>query len=200
MNPHFDFANYLAQSKKAPTISTLNPFLDNMRLDLHITSTPELRVETSLAKLSGDLDLHVRGTAARPAIVGRVNIAEGDIFFNGTKYRLERGDITFSNPLTIEPVVNLDMSARVQGYDVTIGLHGQAVGGKGLSMTYRSDPPLDNSDIIALLSVRALRLARPHARRVLGTGIAQRTGRADRWPSLPRRYRGASGYRRQDWN
>jgi translocation and assembly module TamB len=152
MNPHFDFANYLAQSKKAPIISTLNPFLDNMRLDLHITSTPELRVETSLAKLSGDLDLHVRGTAARPAIVGRVNIAEGDIFFNGTKYRLERGDITFSNPLTIEPVINLDMSARVQGYDVTIGLHGQAVGGKGLSMTYRSDPPLSNSDIIALLA------------------------------------------------
>ncbi|MGZ4858092.1 MAG: translocation/assembly module TamB domain-containing protein [Candidatus Angelobacter sp.] len=152
MNPHFDFANYLAQSKKAPMISTLNPFLDNMRLDLHMTSTPELRVETSLAKLSGDLDLHVRGTAARPAIVGRVNIAEGDIFFNGTKYRLERGDITFSNPLTIEPVINLDMSARVQGYDVTIGLHGQAIGGKGLSMTYRSDPPLANSDIIALLA------------------------------------------------
>ncbi|HEY1525276.1 MAG TPA: translocation/assembly module TamB domain-containing protein [Candidatus Angelobacter sp.] len=152
MNPNFDFANYLAQSKNAPIISTLNPFLDNMRLDLHITSTPELRVETSLAKLSGDLDLHVRGTAARPAIVGRVNIAEGDVFFNGTKYRLERGDITFSNPLTIEPVINLDMSARVQGYDVTIGLHGQAIGGKGLSMTYRSDPPLSNSDIIALLA------------------------------------------------
>jgi translocation and assembly module TamB len=152
MNPRFDFASYLAQSKKAPAIATLNPFLDNLRLDLHITSAPDLRVETSLAKLSGDLDLHVRGTAARPALVGRVNIAEGDIFFNGTKYRLERGDITFSNPLSIEPVVNLDMSARVQDYDITIGLHGQAVGGKGLSMTYRSDPPLDNSDIIALLA------------------------------------------------
>src|SRR6266700_4794853 len=74
MNPRFDFANYLAQSQKAPMISTLNPFLDNMRLDMHITSTPELLVETSLAKLSGDLDLHVRGTAARPAVVGRVKI------------------------------------------------------------------------------------------------------------------------------
>jgi len=152
MNPHFDFANYLAQSKKTPIITTLNPFLDNLRLDLHITSTPELRVETSLAKLSGDLDLRVRGTAARPAIIGRVNIAEGDVYFNGTKYRLERGDITFSNPLSIEPVINMDMSARVQDYDVTIGLHGQAIGGKGLSMTYRSDPPLSNSDIIGLLA------------------------------------------------
>lgn len=152
MNPHFDFASYLAQSKKAPVIATMNPFLDNMRLDLHITSTPDLRVETSLAKLSGDLDLRVRGTAARPAIVGRVNIAEGDIFFNGTKYRLERGDITFSNPLTIDPVINIDMSARVQDYDITIGLHGSAASGKGLSMTYRSDPPLSNADIIALLA------------------------------------------------
>ncbi|HEY7402743.1 MAG TPA: translocation/assembly module TamB domain-containing protein [Candidatus Angelobacter sp.] len=152
MNPHFDFANYLAQSKKAPTLTTLNPFLDNMRLDLHVTSTPDLRVETSLAKLSGDVDLRVRGTATRPAIVGRVNIAEGDIYFNGTKYRLERGDITFSNPLTIDPVVNIDMSARVQDYDITIGLHGSAINGRGLSMAYRSDPPLSNADIIALLA------------------------------------------------
>src|SRR5258708_16029050 len=152
MNPHFDFANYLAQSKKAPMISTLNPFLDNMRLDMHITSTPDIQVQTSLAKLSGDLDLHVRGTAARPAVLGRVNIAEGDVFFNGTKYRLERGDVSFSNPLTIEPVVNIEMSARVQDYDVTIGLHGTMASGKGLSMTYRSDPPLSNTDIIALLA------------------------------------------------
>jgi translocation and assembly module TamB len=152
MNPNFDFANYLAQSRKAPALSTLNPFLDNLRLDVHITSTPELRVETSLAKLSGDLDLHLRGTAARPALLGRVNIAEGDIFFQGTKYRLERGDISFTNPVTIEPVVNVEMSARVQDYDITIGLHGTVAAGKSLSMTYRSDPPLSNGDIIALLA------------------------------------------------
>lgn len=152
MNPNFDFANYLTQSKKAPALSTLNPFLDNLRLDIHITSTPELRVETSLAKLSGDLDLRLRGTAARPALLGRVNIAEGDIFFQGTKYRLERGDITFSNPVTIEPVINMEMSARVQDYDITIGLHGTVAAGKNLSMTYRSDPPLSNADIIALLA------------------------------------------------
>jgi len=151
MNPNFDFANYLT-SKKVPTLATLNPFLDNLRLDVHITSTPDLRVETSLAKLSGDLDLHLRGTAARPALLGRVNIAEGDVSFQGTKYRLERGDISFTNPVTIEPVINLEMSARVQDYDITIGLHGTVAAGKNLSMTYRSDPPLSNADIIALLA------------------------------------------------
>jgi translocation and assembly module TamB len=152
LNPRFDFGILLTPSKSQLGLTSLNPFLDNLALDLHILSTPELRVETSLAKLSGDVDLRVRGTAARPAVVGRVNIAEGDVFFNGTKYRLERGDVTFSNPLVIEPVVNIEMSARVQNYDITVGLHGPLTGSGSLRLTYRSDPPLSNSDIISLLA------------------------------------------------
>ncbi len=152
MSRQFDFGVLLAPSSKAPGLTTLNPFLDNLRLDLHIISTPELQVETSLGRLSGSVDLRARGTVARPAVLGRVNIAEGDVFFNGTKYRLERGDIGFINPLVIEPVVNIEMSARVQNYDITIGLHGTLSGGKGLTLTYRSDPPLPTADIIALLA------------------------------------------------
>ena len=148
----FDMGRFLATTSKAPVIATLNPFLDNLRLDVHIASAQELSVETTLARVSGNVDLHARGTASRPAILGRVTLAEGDISFNGTKYRLERGDITFSNPLLIEPLVNIEMSARVQNYDITIGLHGTLTGGKGLTLTYRSDPPLSNSDIIALLA------------------------------------------------
>jgi translocation and assembly module TamB len=152
MSRQFDFAVFLAQTNKAPALTTLNPFLENLRLDVRIVSTPELQVETSLARLSGSVDLRVRGTAARPAVLGRVNIAEGDVFFNGTKYRLERGDITFNNPLVIEPAVNMEMSARVQNYDLSVGLHGTLSGGRGLTLTYRSDPPLSNDDIIALLA------------------------------------------------
>ena len=148
MDPNFDFAQYLARAKTAAT-PTQNPFLDNLRLDVHILSTPELRVETSLAKLSGDADLHIRGTEANPAVLGRVNIAEGNISFSGTKYRLERGDITFSNPQMIQPVINVEMGARVRGYDITIGFHGPV---EKLSITYRSDPPLPSGDIIALLA------------------------------------------------
>jgi translocation and assembly module TamB len=151
MGRQLDFGLLLAQTNKS-AIATLNPFLENLRLDVHIVSTPELQVETSLARLSGSVDLRVRGTAARPAVLGRVNIVEGDVFFNGTKYRLERGDITFNNPLVIEPAVNIELSARVQNYDLSVGLHGTLSGGRGLALTYRSDPPLSNDDIIALLA------------------------------------------------
>lgn len=149
VDPHFDFAQYLAGVKRPVRTGSPNPFLDNLRLDVHIASTPELRVETSLAKFSGDADLRIRGTVANPAVLGRVNIAEGNVSFNGTKYRLERGDVTFSNPLVIQPIINVEMSARVRDYDITIGFHGPI---DRLSITYRSDPPLPSGDIIALLA------------------------------------------------
>jgi translocation and assembly module TamB len=86
-------------------------------------------------------------------VLGRVNINQGTAVFNGTKYRLERGDITFSNPLTIDPIMNIEASTRISGYDITLGFHGSP--SRGLQTSYRSDPPLPSSDIIALLAFRS---------------------------------------------
>ncbi|HVP53682.1 MAG TPA: translocation/assembly module TamB domain-containing protein [Candidatus Eisenbacteria bacterium] len=123
--------------------------LNNLRLDVHITSAPELTVQTTLAKLSGDADLRLRGTGARPVLLGRINIAEGDIKLNGTKYHLDRGDITFANPIHIDPILDMEATTRVRDFDITIGLHGTL---EKLTTTYRSDPPLSSDDIIALLA------------------------------------------------
>jgi len=106
-------------------------------------------VQTSLAKLSGDVDLRLRGTPIKPVLLGRVNIAEGDIKLNGTKYHLERGDVTFSDPIRIDPILDVEATTHVRDYDITIGLHGSI---EKLNATYRSDPPLSSDDIIALLA------------------------------------------------
>lgn len=149
ITPQFDLATYVQRAKSPPSPPNPNSLIDNVRLDVHVVSTPELRVETSLARLSGDVDLRLRGTAARPSVMGRLSIAEGDITFNGTTYHLERGDIVFANPVRIEPVVNVEASARVRDYDITLGFHGTP---DKLNVTYRSEPPLPSADIIALLA------------------------------------------------
>jgi len=150
VDPHFDFAPYLAHSRQSIEMPSNSALLNSVRLDVHLVTSTELRVETSLAKLSGDADLRIRGTAARPAVLGRVNIAEGDIDFSGTKYHLDRGDVTFINPVRIEPVLNMDASARVRDYDITVGLHGPI---EHLQLNYRSDPPLPSADVVALLAL-----------------------------------------------
>ena len=145
--PSLDVASTFASQ----TVEVPNPAspLNNLRLDVRIVSAPELTVQTSLAKLSGDADLRLRGTALRPVLLGRVNIAEGDINLNGTRFHLDRGDITFANPIRIDPILDVEATTRVRDFDITIGLHGTL---EKLTTTYRSDPPLSSDDIIALLA------------------------------------------------
>jgi translocation and assembly module TamB len=147
--PSSDLQYLLAQANAPPAVPNPKSPANNLHLEIRILSTPELTVETSLAKLSGDVDLRLRGTAERPVLLGRINIAEGDIKVAGTKYHLDRGDITFLNPVRIDPVMDVEATTRIRDYDITIGLHGTM---ERLNTTYRSDPPLSTDDIISLLA------------------------------------------------
>ena len=150
VNRNFDFASYVAKAKQPSMLPSPSSPLNRLNLDVHITTTPELDVQTSIARVSGDADLRVRGTAARPVLLGRVEIAQGDVNFSGTRYHLERGDITFSNPVRIQPVLDLEATARVRDYDVTLRFTGEI---DKLNTTYSSEPPLPTADIIALLAM-----------------------------------------------
>jgi translocation and assembly module TamB len=83
-------------------------------------------------------------------VLGRIGIVRGEVLFNGTKYNVERGEITFTNAVKIEPVLDLEASARVRDYEINLGFHGPV---DELRTTYRSDPPLPTGDIIALLAL-----------------------------------------------
>ena len=123
---------------------------NKIRLDVHVTSAPQLDFQNSYAKLAGTVDLTIRGTAAVPSVLGRIEINEGSATFAGQKYQLQRGEIYFTNPVRIDPIIDLDATAQVENYDITVGLHGTAT---NLKPTYRSEPPLSESDVFALLAL-----------------------------------------------
>jgi translocation and assembly module TamB len=145
--PGFDFGAYLARSTPLPvTNSTLN----RIRLDVHIVTSPELQMQTAVIRLSGDADLRLRGSAAKPVILGRAEVLEGQVSFNGAKYELERGEVSFKNPVTTTPELDLQATTHVRDYDITLGLNGEP---DKLKLSYRSDPPLPEADIITLLAL-----------------------------------------------
>jgi translocation and assembly module TamB len=117
---------------------------------VHVTSSPQLNFQNAYAKLAGDVDLRLRGTVASPALLGRVSITEGNAIIAGTRYELQSGDIVFTNPVRIEPSIDLNATARVEDYNITLGLHGNPA---NLAVTYRSDPPLPEADVVALLAL-----------------------------------------------
>ena len=123
---------------------------NKIRLDVHVTSAPQLDFQNSYAKLAGTVDLTVRGTVADPTVLGKIQITDGNATFAGTKYELQRGTIYFTNPVRIDPIIDLDATARVSNYDITIGVHGTIT---SLKPTYRSEPPLAEADIFNLLAL-----------------------------------------------
>jgi len=149
----FDFGSYLEKNKQSGIVSKNDTLGSHVKLDVHITTTPELQMQAAIAKLSGDADLRLRGTVERPVILGRAEILEGEVSFNGTKYRVERGDVTFSNPAKTEPLVDLQLTTRVRDYDITVILSGDVSTPNGLKPTWRSEPPLPEADVINLLAL-----------------------------------------------
>jgi len=150
VTPGFDFGSYLARSQQTAGFTPANSPLYGVKLDVAVRTSPELQMKTTVARLSGDADLRLRGSIARPSVLGRADILEGDATFNGIKFRLERGDITFANPVAIEPQVNLQATTHVRNYDLDVTVTGTP---ERLAVNYRSEPPLPKSDIIALLAL-----------------------------------------------
>jgi translocation and assembly module TamB len=153
VTPGFDFGSYLERSKQSVGVAPRDSVENRLKLDVHVTTTPELQMQTALAKLSGNADLRVRGTADRPVIMGRAEVVEGDITFNGTKYHIDRGDVTFANPARTDAIVDLQASTRVRDYDITVTLSGDVSKPNRLKPTWRSEPPLPEDDVIALLAL-----------------------------------------------
>jgi translocation and assembly module TamB len=108
-------------------------------------------VETSLTRnIQADADVRLRGTTDRPVLLGHITVNSGQVEFFGNKYTINRGEVNFNNPAKIEPNINMDLSTRVRGITVNISFSGSL---NKLNFSYRSDPPLEASDIIALLAV-----------------------------------------------
>ncbi len=146
-----DVATLLAAFKEPARTPSANEWLQNTQLNVTIVSAPDIRFDTTIARnLQADVSLRLRGTAQNPSLLGRINITQGEVEFQGTRYTLNRGDISFINPFRIEPLLNLDLETRVSGYDILLTLIGPA---QKLNVTYRSDPPLTFNELVNLLAV-----------------------------------------------
>jgi len=151
VSPDLDIAALATQTTAVPTVAPPDAPSNHVRLNVRIQSSPQLNFQNAYAKLAGDVDLRLRGTLATPSLLGRISVTEGNATIAGTRYELQRGDITFTNPVRIQPSIDLNATARVEDYDITLGLHGTT--DKPLSVTYRSDPPLPEADVVALLAL-----------------------------------------------
>jgi translocation and assembly module TamB len=150
-SPQADLGAMLASTAKPVAQAAPNDYLNGVQFDVHIVTNRALEVETALTRnIQAEADVRLRGTPDRPVLLGQVAVDSGQVEFFGNKYSINRGVINFDNPAKIEPNINMDLSTKVRGITVDISFSGSL---NKLNFSYRSDPPLEASDIIALLAV-----------------------------------------------
>jgi autotransporter translocation and assembly factor TamB len=105
-----------------------------------------------IPNLVATADLRLQGTYDRPQVFGFAEIDRGDVLFEGNRYQITRGTLTFSNPARIEPYIDIEAETRVRSvdqiYEITLGISGTPT---NAAVTVNSDPPLPTANIFQLL-------------------------------------------------
>jgi len=141
------------QQTQAPLVLGEPSLVDAMTLDVRITTADDIVVDNNYAQLALAGDVHVRGTVANPALLGRALAREGGRFFLGGRVYQLVGDgaIDFTNPSRMEPTFSINAVTRVSGYDINLSLAGTPEQ-LDTALTSPSDPSLSQSDLVSLLA------------------------------------------------
>lgn len=143
----FDLATF-ADQFSGQTSAPAGGMAENVKLDIAVTSSGEFALASSQLSVQGSANLRVQGTAANPVIVGRTELSDGELFFQGRRYEIQSGNIQFVNPVQTQAVVNLLVTTTVSQFNIALHFIGPL---DRLQTTYTSDPPLAPVDIINLL-------------------------------------------------
>lgn len=152
LNPNSDWGGLLASlSAPVPAPSNTKDFISGLQFDVHVVSAPSLQLSSSLGRdLETQVDLRLRGTPNQPVLLGTISANQGEVRIFGTTYTINHAGVQFTNPVEIEPAIDLDLQTQAHGVTVNITAAGPL---NKLNINYRSDPPLQPRDIIALLAI-----------------------------------------------
>jgi translocation and assembly module TamB len=147
-----DLANLVGSAgNPIPTAATQNEFLRNLQFDVRVRTSPDaVFLSTYTTGLQTTADLRLRGSPAKPILLGSIKANQGQVNFLGNRYAISRGEILFYNAAIVQPQIDLDLETRVRGITVYLNVAGPL---SRINVNYRSEPPLQSSEILALLTV-----------------------------------------------
>jgi len=129
-----------------------------LTLDVRMETASPVEVDIKLLQGTATGNLHLRGTAARPVLSGRLEFIEGTIVYRGQMFEVTSGSIGFFNPSRIEPAFDFTARTEITGLDrnglVTdyiVDLVARGVPDK-FQLDLLSSPALSEIDIISLLT------------------------------------------------
>ena len=135
--------------KPQPAAEPEYDLVKNARLDLTVAMPNQvwIRHPDANIELSGKMRA-VKNTGEDIALTGTINVVRGWIAFQGRRFNLVRGTIDFRGGEKINPALEILAQYRLPDYQIEVVVSGTL---DKLALNLRSEPPLEQGDILALL-------------------------------------------------
>jgi outer membrane protein insertion porin family len=139
-----------ARGTRAPVAGGDDSWLDQLRLNLWVTTLQELIVDNNYGRFEVGGALRVSGTATQPVLAGRLTLAEGgEMYLAGHTFHIERGSISFTNPFRIVPEFDIGLRTLVSGTDINLRIDGPL--DRLRTDVTTNNPAVDSREAIAML-------------------------------------------------
>jgi len=140
-----DFLALMTEDK----LRTTSSLLGRLRLNLHVEGGKDITIQNQLADVEARVDIDLKGTVDEPTVTGHVEASGGSLLFQGNRYTVTRGNIDFVDPLSIQPVIDIEAESQVRDYRVILSITGR---GDNPKLKMRSEPPLPELEIVSLIA------------------------------------------------
>jgi translocation and assembly module TamB len=127
-----------------------DPLLQAIGLDLRVRGSDSLFIDNNLAEVEVTADLNVRGTAARPVVLGRSVILGGQLFWNDNIFDVTQGTVEYNNPFETDPTFEIRARTEIRRYTIDLSFSGSLQ--RGVAFNYTSTPALSDLDLFNLLA------------------------------------------------
>ena len=126
---------------------------DLLDFNIEIESLNKISIKNSITDLKVDLALKFLGPGNLIETNGKITIDENNskLFFKGHNFKITKGDVFLrKSTLKIDPYFDIKSETKISDYNLEMEIVGDV---KNLSVSFRSDPPLPEPDILSLLTL-----------------------------------------------
>ncbi len=122
---------------------------ENLGLNIRLRADDNAWVENSLGRIRSRFNLTLTGTVNAPVVLGDIEALGGTFNFQDRTFNILSGKLSFFDPTSVEPYLDLRAESYVKDYRVTLSLNGLL---NRLRPEFTSSPPLPPEDVLALLT------------------------------------------------
>ncbi len=150
-----EWRSWLLKARAIEKAKSEMSVFERAELNIEVSGSENISVDNNIARAPIRIrgKMVVKGTVSNPVLYGRVESNEGYIYFRNNEFRIIHVSADFTNPHKIKPVLNVTAEISIKGYAIRLNLEGET---DRFHLSLSSDPPLEEVDILSLLTVGQL--------------------------------------------